>query len=512
MENLWKKESNGKSSIYMDIFKNIETAEVSNANGLPKNDVISTHLRKKGDGKFGDNLWIDAMEYYNQSLRFAVDSENVSLAYANRAACFPHLKMIDKCLVDIEMSKRENCPKDLMEKLKKCKDDCHKVMKREQQEKTIEGKLSYDCDVNIPCLADVVKIQYNEKFGRHVVAKCDIPAGKVILAEKSFLSTTLSGPITACTSCQKTRMNFIACENCTIAMFCDEKCKKASVLHKYDCNIIYDREPHYNGPLQMMARSIYFGMEAFENMHEMIKFVEATEKIKSNYVPESVVDMQSKYRLFLTLATYSKEYKKETLILAKRLFMILIKLPTVKKAFDTMEKQRFLMHLATKHVIIKILNAINATQNQCQRVATLGLIFPLFNHACAPNLLNFSRGDQQICMTLRPVQAGQQLFVSYSTADVSTRQRQLHLLTHFGFLCACEKCDPKHTTADVTKLLSDPGYAFLQRNRKSDLLNDQNRWTMKKKCIDLLNKHGHSWYSELEFVLDMYIKCEMYEY
>ncbi|XP_031619235.1 uncharacterized protein LOC116338245 [Contarinia nasturtii] len=504
MENLWKKESTPKSPIYMDIFDGIELVPIPNVKfGLQKNDLISTQLRHKGDQKFGENLWSEAMEYYNKSLRFAIKAENASLAYANRAACFLHLKMFDKCLADIEMSKRVNCPlKEVMIKLDKCKADCLKRMRRNYQKETHDqAGLSYDCDVNIPCLADVLKIQYNEKFGRHIVAKCDIPVGKVILVENACFSATLSGPLTGCTTCQRLRMNFIACENCTIAMFCDEMCKE-SAFHKYDCNVIYDHDTINNGQFQMMARTIFFGLEAFGSVFDEI--VEATEELKENYVPQTMIDMQSKYRLFLTLPTPTlKEIEKHELMCkAKSLFTILIKLTTVNGVFDTVEKQRFLMHLVTKHVIITSENAINAKHNNIQRVATLGLIFPLFNHVCVPNLLSYSSSDQQICTTLRPVQAGQRLFVSYTLDEVSTK---------FGFPCTCEKCDPKHSTSDVTNLLSDPGYAFLQRNRNNNLLNQKNRQNIKRKCIDLLNKHGRLWFPELEFVLDVYIKCELHE-
>lgn len=85
-------------------------------------------------------------------------------------------------------------------------------------------------------------------------------------------------------------------------------------------------------------------------------------------------------------------------------------LPAISSYFDTEPKQRFLTHLVAKHFLIVRKNVIIANQNECQRVGTLGLIFPLFNHVCAPNLLNSSTGDQQMCITLRPVRKSDQLF------------------------------------------------------------------------------------------------------
>lgn len=516
MEKLWKKELSEESALYVDIFANIESESVSSAHGLSKNDLISTQLREKANQKFHENLWIDAMELYNKSLRFApIGNENVSLVYANRAACFLHIKMYDKCLVDIELAKQTKHAIELSSKLVKCKADCLKMIKREKQETLLERKLSFQPNEYFPCLADVVEVQRSEEFGRHITATCDIPAGKTILVEKSFMSSTLSGPFTGCATCQRTRMNFIACDKCTIAMFCDNNCKEAA-LHKYDCNFIYDRDQGNNGQLKMMAHTIFYGMNGFENVDEMIQFVEETEQIKFNCIPDSIIDTKSKYRLFLTLATFPGENEKRPLVIkAKSLYGILMNLPSVNSVFDTTQKRQFLKHLVTKHVLITNQNAINATQNQCQRIATLGLVFPLFNHSCAPNLLNFSTGDQQVSITMRPVQKGEQLFVSYVVADVSTRLRQTHLMNNFGFRCKCEKCEKYKLTStalDVAKLLADPGFVFLKRNRNSNFMNDTTRANIKCKCIELLNKHGQTWYPELEFVIDMYVKTELYEH
>lgn len=39
-------------------------------------------------------------------------------------------------------------------------------------------------------MANVLKIQRNNEFGRHVVSKCDIPAGETVLIEDNFISLT----------------------------------------------------------------------------------------------------------------------------------------------------------------------------------------------------------------------------------------------------------------------------------------------------------------------------------
>lgn len=512
MDYLWKKEAGGGN--YVNIFKNIMTSVISSRHGLQKDNKISTNLRIKGNQKFQEHSWFDAMDYYNRSLCFAEnDTENVSLAYADRAKCFLKLKMYDKCLADIEMAKSMGTPNDLMAKLKKQKANCIKLMSQEQQEPDYERKLSYDASKQFPCLADVVKIQQNEEFGRHAIAMCDIPVGKAILVEEYFLSSTLSGMFIGCATCQKTRMNFIACEKCTMTIFCNEKCKKNNELHIYDCNFIYHRDQSGNKEFQMIAHSIFFALNTFEDVDELVQFIESSIKKSSTlYVPDCLDDAVSKYHLFLTLNGEADTDKMQFIPdKAKYLYTILLKLPVVSSAFDSEERRLFLKHLVTYHFVKFCKNSIVSSQNECQRIVTLGLVFPLFNHACSPNLLNFAICDTQFCITIRPVKKGDQLFVSYSCADLPTRFRQMHLMKKFGFLCKCDKCDTKYTADDVAKLVADPGFKYVKQKLNSNLLDQKNRTDVKGKCIEILNIFGHKWVPELEIILNMYIQAELYE-
>lgn len=167
------------------------------------------------------------------------------------------------------------------------------------------------------------------------------------------------------------------------------------------------------------------------------------------------------------------------------------------------------MHLTVKHTLIVSKN-MATNKNQI----TLSLLFSLFNHACSPNLLNFSLFDQQICIVLRPIKKGQQLFVTYKcrSSDMSTANRRAQLMDCYLFLCKCDKCEPQFSASEIAKLKTDQTYKFLQRNRNQNLLVDKTRRNIKMKCIEFLNKFGHTWCPEIDFVLDMYTKSELYEH
>lgn len=515
MNHLWQKESPSHDATFVDIFKCIESKPISSGIGDRKYNEISTRLRNKGNEYFQQHRWYDAMRYYNKSLCFAeVGSENVSFAYANRATCFLYTKQFDKCLLDIELAKQAGYPNNLMAKLENRKIKCMKTMEQVQPEYSpIERELSFKSNVNFPCLADVVDIQRNDEFGRHIVAKCDLAVGETILVEKSFVSTTLSGPLSSCAKCQKTRMNFIACENCTLVMFCDENCKADYVLHKYDCNFIYDCEQMENGHLQSVAQTIFFGLNVFKNVDMLIQFVEAAMKdAKDNtFLPETINDASSIYHLFLTLFTYRDEMGMNKLIVAKKIYTILLQLPAINCAFNTESKQRFLMHLVVKHNEIINKNSTRSLQNEVQCIRKLGLVSSLFNHSCAPNLLNIADDDKKICITMRPVKKGQQLFVSYLNVNDAMNQRQNYLMKQFGFLCHCDKSEPTYSPVDADQMLTEPDYQFLQRNCNANFMNDRIRLDIERKSCKLLNRYGHLWTSELQLVLNMYSQSKLYE-
>lgn len=538
MDYLWKTEADDDSDLesnqdekditYCDFFDFLDDPRglviglgrpwpISNSIGPLKNNGMSTNLRKNGNEKFEKRLWLEAMRDYNESLLFAENgTENVCFAYSNRSNCFFHLKQFDKCLQDIEMAKKTGYPN--TEKLDKRKIRCLKEMQQQRQEDTQhepEHKLCFQADQNFPSMTDVMKIQRNSNFGRHFVATRDIPVGKTIFAEKSFLSgsqcTCCNSP-QHCLTCQKTKMNFIACENCTNALFCDEKCKKQNNSHKYDCNYVYNEMCSINADLKMLAKSIYFGIDAFESVDELIAFVEKVRRHEENWIPESTIDAKSVYGLFLSQLKYKNENDIDNYIMVCHCFYkTIMAVPLIKNLFDTVKKQRFLMHLVIMHVLI-VRQHMKFTTHFFQ-------LFSFFKHACVPNVLHFLVGDRKVCITTRPVKRGEPLLIASRCAylpDVELRGWQ-HI-KDYGFLCRCEKCKLQvspRSSSDVDRMKADQDYRFLQRNCYAfmEILKIGSiRQDIKKKCIDVLNKYGHTWSEDLQFVMDIYERCETYEH
>lgn len=228
MDFLWQKETKDPS-LYVDIFKktpvefrrscfeNISKYKAEKLLYAHKSDKKSSVFHANGTNAFETNDWREAMKLYNASLCFAeINSECRSLAYASRSACFFRLKMYRKCLVDIELAIEANCPSHLLPDLENRRENCSKLMKFSDECGEFVPTLSYDNDEQFPGMANVLQIEFNENFGRHIIAKTDIPAGQTILVEDAFTSRSVGIQHINCSACLKTTMNFIACEHYSV--------------------------------------------------------------------------------------------------------------------------------------------------------------------------------------------------------------------------------------------------------------------------------------------------------
>lgn len=63
------------------------------------------------------------------------------------------------------------------------------------------------------------------------------------------------------------------------------------------------------------------------------------------------------------------------------------------------------------------------------------------NHSCEPNITYYKNGNRMTFKTIRPIQAGDELFDSYINYNsLSKPERQEILLQRYGFQCNCSRC------------------------------------------------------------------------
>ncbi|XP_055306395.1 SET domain-containing protein 3-like [Sitodiplosis mosellana] len=462
-----------------------------------KNNQKSTEWRLKGNELFHQEDWPEATTCYTKSLCYAeVGSENVALAYSNRSACFLHAMKLNEALVDIDLALKANLPDRLLPKLEQRKKDTLNLMLMVERKDRFEPKLSYKVDKNFPCMANVVEIKYNQEFGRHLVAKCDIPVGKTVLVEKDFLRIRREPSV--CNSCSQQCLNCMACPNCPDAMFCGVDCMNNDQIHKLEFGTFFPSLPLEN---RFVIKSILFAITSFPNVESLMQFVEVARLEKPETLPRFLSDPKSKYHFFFKLST-SAPYSR-ALIETHKLYKTSMDLPKVGSLFDSDRKMRFLMHLTMHHILIYNSNAFKSGDSKYVANVT-----SLMNHSCAANVISYPLRGYVIGVTGRTIRKGEQLFINYSKEldGMPSNERKAELKSRRGFDCKCERCEPTRAPNDRKLITADPCYKYVAKNQHIDILHNQTESAIiKKKCVEFLNKYGRSvWSLEIKLVTIVY--------
>lgn len=474
-----------------------------------KNNERSTKSRLTGNEKVSKNVWREAMKIYNRSICQAiVDSENISLAYANRSLCFLKLKMYDKCLVDIELARNANYPENLMSKLEQRQNHCLECIRRGMQIKKEAPKLDFDDDENFPGMANVLKFQYNEKFGYHLIAKRNIDVGKIVLIEDAYVSTPImSTAKDVCSNCFKSTMNFISCENCVQAMYCSQLCVENDQFHAISCD---NSIPNADHLVPYAVRSVLFALTIFPDIDTLTKFVKNVLNDSKNELPLSTSDAETKYRTFLKLNFDLKDAEK--FYQDNRSFHLYVEVmsyPMVKEKIRSKNHERFLMFLSIIHLNILFCNSF---QNE-----VAGFLFLIFKHinysteTIPPNLLRTVLANKMILTTSRLIKRGAQLCIPFheKCCVVQTRFKcrihtELYGKSHiFEMGCNVSQVINAYSwPRSLEYIKSDPEYQYiLDAKKRIDYSNDLECTVLKQKCLEFLNKYREiQWNCELRDV------------
>lgn len=468
-----------------------------------------------GNAKFRAGQWSTAMNLYNKSLCFAeINSENCALAYAKRSECFYAMQLYEKALNDIELAMRANISQRFHAKLDECKQECQKLLASCQTHVSHPIRLCSEPHDQYPCIANVLELKQSEEFGRHLIARQDIAAGQTVLIETDFVSVKCANDVdvdidadgdvdgmeSVCDTCFQSKTNFIACDRCPDAVFCSFECRTNNHIHSWVCGTFFP-ELHYKIQFQMQA--ILLACSTFPHTEELMEFVDSVRAEDAEKISASLLDAKSKYHFFLKLQK-SKIFHAANILQAKKIYENLAMLPKVNALFDSMEKRRFLMHLILHHLLVIRTNGI--ISGHPWSVMSVFNVLSMLNHSCAPNLYHPRRGKQQYCVTIRPIQKGQQLFISYlSPNDWSTmEQRQQKLKYSWDFDCICERCDAQHQQSIedepsiiIQQIQTDPFYQFVLANYG----NADKECELFECCVKFLNKYGHLQWSMQIFTI-----------
>ena len=246
-----------------------------------KNSELANSKRTEGNEAFQKKRYKQAAMLYTVSAMKAVTGEE-TLAYsvANRSACHYYLGDLTSCLQDIDLALSSGYPDQLRYKLYERRAKCHLLVrqwdkartavssakksleankakldekKQAQAKKSLKDiaeaisgqrglaeenipveerpeprppKLSQGTNKKLRNLSSLVKVEYREGVGRHVVAAKQVKAGDTIAVENpvaAVLYTEKQG--TNCDLCLAKLRSAVPCPHCAGVAFCSQECR-----------------------------------------------------------------------------------------------------------------------------------------------------------------------------------------------------------------------------------------------------------------------------------------------
>lgn len=181
---LWMREID--SSLYIDLLNNKKYSVDFLPLNSKKNNGLSELARLQGNQKYSHNDVKVATVLYNKSICFAeMDSENLSLAYANRSMCLLKMNLYCECFADIRLAEWKNCLESTLKKLQSRKEKCIQMLQSKAH--STESASIYETTELVPFISSVLKINRSQQYGRMFTCARDIDIGETILEEETYV-------------------------------------------------------------------------------------------------------------------------------------------------------------------------------------------------------------------------------------------------------------------------------------------------------------------------------------
>ncbi|KAG4072236.1 hypothetical protein HA402_005958 [Bradysia odoriphaga] len=374
---------------------------------------------------------------------------------------------------------------------------------RQSQKICFGPSLSYDADLHLPCIANVLKIEVNDQYGRLVTAGCNIDIGDTLLIEQAYIRVSTGNE---CYNCAEKKCSLIPYVTCTDVMFCSEECSHND-FHSVECNIIFHSDETFGiKSSSFVLRSIMAGINAFKNIDDMMQFIDDCRSTDSKEISTSFATPESRYRSFFKLSSFGNlgDVRDQ----ASSIFHGMVRSKDLAIKFDSPKKRRFLIHLICHHTLIVRTNgfgglcdpsdsvlksSVQPTENQFERNIFLAASY--LNHSCLPNVAKLSKNNFAVVKAIQPISEGQQLFINYlddESTERTSEDRNKELENSYGFRCKCDLCIAG-VRADARMLEMDNNFLFVVKNIENF---KDSIYQIKECCIAFIKNHSDKLASE----------------
>nr|XP_023013835.1 SET and MYND domain-containing protein 4-like isoform X2 [Leptinotarsa decemlineata] len=493
-------------------------------------DGIEKDLRTSMDEKFNGNAsfkkkeYGKALEHYNTGIRFCpqntdVDLQVLCVLIGNRTTINMELECYDKVLKDISyleeigkypislkyrilwrkakcyeargdfeaadiyydealklLTENNNLTEEELQKkveaLKSCKENKNK-RKQVSPTSTSSSRIIRDIEKfkgskKYPSISPFVDIKFDDRLGRHAVAKKDISVGTLIVKEDPHVALLDKGrSLTHCQVCfVYVDQLIVPCSTCTNVVFCSSDCKKQAdaSFHKIECPIYPTLISSFD-KLMSLRILTQRGFEFFDEQRD--KLLSDLELHYQGLTKKEVYHSDD-YDNMLFLYRNVNQKSSEQLYLNVAVYLLRILKKTDFFPFETDDKvlhdeELFIGRLILRHCQLMACNVHEITQlkypdyslvqkhagEKKQLVESIGVgLFPtfaFFNHACEPSIIRYSDKKRMLVRTIKPIKAGDIIYDNYGPnyLFMKLRDRQQNLKTDFFFKCTCTACVEK---------------------------------------------------------------------
>lgn len=444
-----------------------------NAPALPKMNEKADRMRTLGNGHYLEEHYQKALYCYNHSIAFAeTGTDRLGMGYANRSAICFQLGEYEMALFNIDLAKKNNYPEKLMPKLLQRERNCKQKIADGHAIKAVPcPRVSLNVEVNpkIPFLAKGIKMKYDPKFGRGLVAEKDFNPGDVISDEKLELcGIDYNLSFQACSQCSARLVCIlIPCPKCPFFMYCSEECLEMNwkLYHRFECAVASNLCSVSRSVDMLTPRLFFYGLSSFgDNLKAMMEYCERPIVTESNPLE---LDYTNENRLEVFKALHNTkprcnlEQVKYANNTAAAYYVAFLSNPVVKAIIRT-ERQRqfFLRSLVFYGKVEQYLSTESGFGGEM--VACIRSTGSLINHSCDPQAVTLSQAGRIKLVMLRPVRKGEQIFTSYGPTWYST-------IIHgpLPFKCLCIVCDCHEKASREWHRLTERDY--LPQSARKDL-------------------------------------------
>lgn len=230
-------------------------------------------------------------------------------------------------------------------------------------------------------------------------------------------------------------------------MFCSEICMTiANRFHNFECQHV-DIDPDIENIIyEVPHRVVFEALGVFGRIEKLQKFCEENSKMKTpfDFDLSDAKDPQREHKMLQMMSSLQRNSIPEDM---KPVMNRHVKL--MQSITSNAKHQKFLGNFMRKQMEIIITNSFGLTSIYDGDIGSgIFALASFFNHSCAPNITRITVENKLVFVASRPIEKGQQLFVSYRSKFMATPkpERQLELQNSYRFKCSCEACTKNYPT------------------------------------------------------------------